>query len=187
MHHVVKWSHGMPVPTLQAPKMTMIINLKKVGDVSSPYPGLHCINVILHAMQHETTNARTKETTKKNQHRPPDRQTRQREKHQRAPTRSSTEKKTRRDGNLGEGENEDERIEGVVLGRDEETQGESQTPEKGFGFPQHLRKRERKRENGVDETNQTTRERKRGDSKHRGRQGSGLEGRQTKQHSNPRD
>ena len=83
---------------------------------------------------------------------------------QKTPTRAAhrKKKKTGRGGNLGgKGAEHDVRVEVVVRGRDEETQGESQTPEKGFGFPQHLRERER-RENGVDETNQTTRERKRG-------------------------
>ena len=42
-------------------------------------------------------------------------------------------KKTKRGGNFGEGEELGVRIEVVVLGHDEETQGEPQTPEKGFG------------------------------------------------------
>ena len=37
----------------------------------------------------------------------------------------------------------------------EETQGEPQTPRRGFGFPQRLREREEKRIHGVDATNQT--------------------------------
>ena len=80
-------------------------------------------------------------------------------KHQRNNHASADEKKkTRRGGNLGEGENEDERIEVVVLGRDEETQGEPQTPRRGFGFPQRLREREEKRKHGVDDP---TRQKKR--------------------------
>ena len=93
------------------------------------------------------------------------------------PTRTPTRKtkKTRRGGNLGEGENEDERIEVVVLGRDEETQGEPQTPRRGFGFPQRLREKEETRKHGVDETNHTKEKKRRG-THTRAKYGSGLEG-----------
>ena len=95
------------------------------------------------------------------------------EKHPRE--RRREKKKTRRGGNLGEGENEDERIEVVVLGREEETQGEPQTPRRGFGFPQRLREKEETKKHGVDETNHTKEKKRRG-THTRAKYGSGLEG-----------
>ena len=65
-------------------------------------------------------------------------------------------KNTRRGGNLGEGEQPGVQIEVVVLGHDEETQGERQTLEKWFGVPQRRREGERER-NVAGETDQTTR------------------------------
>ena len=53
------------------------------------------------------------------------------------------------------------------------TQGESQTPRRGFGFPQRLREREEKRKHGVDETNQT---KKKEGHIQKTKHGSGLEG-----------
>ena len=55
---------------------------------------------------------------------------------------------------------------------DEETQGETQTPQRGFGFPQRLREREDKRKHGGDETNQT----QKGGTQTKTKHGSGLEG-----------
>ena len=60
-------------------------------------------------------------------------------------------------------------------------------PQTGFGFPQHLRERERKREKRCRRTSQQQRRRKRGLPTPKRTMGSGPEGRQTKQHSNPRD
>ena len=59
-------------------------------------------------------------------------------------------------------------------------------PQKGFGFPQHLRKREREKTAPTKIPNTQKRDGRR-DNKHLGIQGSGPKGRQTKQHSNPRD
>ena len=51
-------------------------------------------------------------------------------------------KKTGAGRSLGEGENEEVRVEGGVRVQDEETLGETQTPQ-GFVVPQHLRERQR--------------------------------------------
>ena len=68
------------------------------------------------------------------------------EKHTKTPTRAPTKKKnTRRGGNLGEGEEQGVRVELVVRGHEEETQGEPQTPH-GVWVSQRLRERERERE-----------------------------------------
>ena len=76
--------------------------------------------------------------------------------------RATTKKKTTGAGHdLGEEEHGDERVEGEVHVRDEETQGESQTPEKGFGFPQRLRKKERERERERRRRSQPNNQRKR--------------------------
>ena len=99
-------------------------------------------------------------------------------------TATEEKKKQVREPDLGEEVEQGVRVEVVVLGREEETQGESQTPEKGFGFPQHLRKKEKEK---TAPTKQPNTKRERGDTKHLGIQGSGLEGRQTKHHSNPKD
>ena len=55
---------------------------------------------------------------------------------------------------------------------DEETQGETQTPQRGLGFPQRLREREDKRKHGGEETNQT----QKGGTQTKTKHGSGLEG-----------
>ena len=67
-------------------------------------------------------------------------------------------------------------------------------PQKGFGFPQHLRKRGRQTTPTTipNTTKRRERERekertKKRDNRHLGIQGSGPKGHQTKQHSNPRD
>ena len=76
---------------------------------------------------------------------------------------------------LGRGEVEDEevRVKVAELVQGEETQGEPQTPRRGFGFPQRLRGREEKRKHGGDETNQTKR---RGGTQTTTEHGSGPEG-----------
>ena len=54
-------------------------------------------------------------------------------------------KKQVREPDLGVVVDHGVRVQEGERGHDEETQGESQTPEKGFGFPQHLRKRDREK------------------------------------------
>ena len=136
-----EWLHGMPVPTLRPQKTTMVIIKTWGGRCLVSLPLLNLSEKYL------ACNATpVKAPPQKTQQRPPDRQTRQREKPEKHPRERRRKKKTRRGGNLGEEEHEDERVEGEVHVRDEETQGESQTPEKGFGFPQRLRKKERKKE-----------------------------------------
>ena len=58
-------------------------------------------------------------------------------------------------------------------------------PQRGFGFPQHLRKREREK-NVVDETAIQPEKRKR-TTKHQCEQGASLKGHQPKQYHDPRD
>ena len=136
----------------------------------SPSLRKDCALCILHAMQrnHQKKNpTQTTRQTDKAARKTPEKHPRER--------RREKKKKTRRGGNLGEGENEDERIEVVVLGRDEETQGEPQTPRRGFGFPQRLREKEETRKHGVDETNHAKEKKRRG-THTRAKYGSGLEG-----------
>ena len=128
-----------------------------------------------------------KRKTKPEKHTPKQRESKQTETnhHQNSERRRRRKKKKQvREPDLGEEVEQGVRVEVVVLGREEETQGESQTPEKGFGFPQHLRKKEKEK---TAPTKQPNTKRERGDTKHLGIQGSGLEGRQTKHHSNPKD
>ena len=65
------------------------------------------------------------------------------------------------------------------------TQGEPQTPRRGFGFPQRLREREDKRKHGVDENNQTQEEKR--DTYKKPNTCRGLKGLKTIQDTNPRD
>ena len=66
---------------------------------------------------------------------------------QKTPTRAARKKKAGRAGlDLAKDAEHRVRVEGVVLVREEETQGESQTPKQGFGFPQHLRERKTERQ-----------------------------------------
>ena len=85
---------------------------------------------------------------------------------------------------LGVGVGEDVRIEVGERVQVEETQGEPQTPRRGFGFPQRLREREEKRKHGVDETNQTKKKEGHIQKPNTGR---GLKGLKTIQDTNPRD
>ena len=65
------------------------------------------------------------------------------------------------------------------------TLGEPQTPKRGFGFPQRLREKDKRRERRR-RTYQTAKERESG-HKHQSKQGAGLEGHKTRQHFNPKD
>ena len=99
-------------------------------------------------------------------------------------------KKTGAGRNLDEEEKEEVRVEVGVRVQDEETLGETQTPQ-GFVVPQHLRERERERER------QSKRKRRRRtsqqpktekeDNEQQSEEGAGLKGHQTKQHLDPRD
>ena len=60
-------------------------------------------------------------------------------------TAKKKKKKQVREPDLGVVVDHGVRVQEGERGHDEETQGESQTPEKGFGFPQHLRKRDREK------------------------------------------
>ena len=177
----------MPVPTLRPQKTTMVIIKTWGGRCLVSLPLLNLSEKYL------ACNATPgKAPPQKTQQRPPDRQTRQREKPEKHPReRRRKEKKTRRGGNLGEEEHEDERVEGEVHVRDEETQGESQTPEKGFGFPQRLRKKERKRERERERTASTKPtkqpEKKERTTNTKANKGAGLKGHQSKHHTNSRD
>ena len=102
-------------------------------------------------------------------------------------THASVEKRknTRRGGDLGEGEGDEVRVEHVVRGQDEETQGESQTPKGVWVSPAPEKEKKKKTTPTTIQTQE--RERERRDNQHLGIQGSGPKGHQTKQHSNPRD
>ena len=123
-----------------------------------------CINVV--CMQPPREEPRTQP-----RNRPPQRQ--KPRKHPSRMTNDDDEKKKMGAGRgLSVGEEEEVRVAVVVRVQVEETQGEPQTPRRGFGFPQRLRERAEKRKHGVDETSQTKKKGHIQKNKH----GSGLEG-----------
>ena len=83
---------------------------------------------------------------------------------------TTTTKKQAREPDLAKGAEQEVRIVIVVRGRDEETQREPQTPERGFGFPQRVRERKKKREQR--RRNQTNNQR----TRKKGQQTSGQTG-----------
>ena len=95
-------------------------------------------------------------------------------------------KKTQeRERNLGEDVEQGVRVELVVRGHVEETQGESQTLKRGLGFPSTW-ERKKERKNVADEHPNNKKQRKE-DYEHQSEQGAGLKGHQTKQQLDPED
>ena len=156
-----------------------------MSSLPTPLPPYLCS--VMHAM-HQDRQHHSKKNTNCQQGKTTRQKTRQTKTnhHHTSERRRRKKKKQAREHDLGVVVEQGVRVQEGERGRDEETQGESQTPEKGFGFPQHLRKRDKEKTAPTKYRTQK-RERERGDSKHLGRQGSGPEGRQTKHHSNPRD
>ena len=117
-------------------------------------------------------------------------QDKKREKH-RAGKRATTtrKKKTGAGRSLGVGAEHGVRVGVGVRVQDEETLGETQTPQ-GFVVPQRLRERERETERKREKRRRRTSQqpkKEREDNEHQSEQGAGLEGHQTKQHLDPRD
>ena len=162
----------MPVPTLQTPKMAMIIILKKAEDVSSPYPCLTIPKGHLACTGRQTdrqTDRQDSESrTQKNTHA------------------NGEKKNTGRAGlDLVKGAEHDVRVELGVRVQDEEALGETQTPNGVWVSPAPEKEKSREKNVGGEHTKQQKKER--GDTNINAKQGAGLKGHQTKQNSDPRD
>ena len=149
------------------PKTAVTIIVLRGGRCLVSLPHLNAIISSCTAKKPTTTNTKNQKTPK------PENERRRRKR----------KKKTGAGGDLGVGAGGDVRIGVGDRVQLEETQGEPQTPRRGFGFPQRLREREE----------ETRRRRKQPDKREeeghiqKPNTGRGLKGSKTIQYTNPRD